>query len=104
MARSDLPFTMETLLERRGLVRRVAAKVANHAIAPLVVSQTDLVCTATERMIAPFKAGLKLRVLAPPFELEELELQLVWHERVQQDPAHRWLRETILGLFSSEAA
>jgi DNA-binding transcriptional LysR family regulator len=104
MARADLPFTVETLLEKRGLSRRVAAKVANHAIAPFIVSQTDLVCTATERMISPFKAGLKLRALAPPLEFDELELQLIWHERVEQDPAHRWLRETMLGLFRSGVA
>jgi DNA-binding transcriptional LysR family regulator len=102
MARADLPFTVETLLGRRGLTRRVAAKVANHAIAPLIVCQTDLVCTATERMIAPFASGLKLRALAPPIEFEDLGLHLVWHERVQRDPAHRWLREKIQGLFPSD--
>jgi DNA-binding transcriptional LysR family regulator len=104
VARADMPFTVESLLEKQGLSRRVAAKVSNHAIAPLIVSQTDLVCTALERMIAPFAKGLGLRVMKPPIELGELELQLIWHERVHQDPAHGWLRDTLLELFQAEEA
>jgi DNA-binding transcriptional LysR family regulator len=104
VARADLPFTVEALLEKRGLQRRVAVKVSSFAVAPLIVSRTDLVCTAMERMIAPFRKGLGLRALAPPIDLGAIELQLCWHERVQQDPAHRWLRETILELFREGGA
>jgi DNA-binding transcriptional LysR family regulator len=73
VARPELPFTVEALLEKRGLQRRVVAKVSSFAIAPLIVSRTDLVCTALERMIAPFRQGLALRTLAPPIELGEID-------------------------------
>lgn len=99
VARADLPLTVEALLAKHGLTRRIAVKVTNHAIAPLIVSRTDLLCTATERMIRPFAAALSLRVLKLPIEFGELELQLIWHDRLHRDAAHRWLREEILGPF-----
>jgi DNA-binding transcriptional LysR family regulator len=102
VVRADLPTTVDALLEQRGLSRRIALKVSNHAIAPLIVSQTDLVCTATERMIAPFATGLKLQSLKLPVEFGELELELCWHDRVHDDPAHRWLRGKILQLFGAK--
>ncbi len=104
VVRADLPFTVEALLEERGLRRHVVAQVSSLAIAPLIVAQTDLICTALERMMAPFVAGLGLRVLVPPIEFGNVELQLIWHERVQRDPPHRWLRETLFDLFNVEAA
>ena len=104
VARADLPMTVEALLAKHGLTRRIALKVTNHAIAPLIVAQTDLLCTATERMIRPFTAALGLRVLELPIEFGALELQLIWHDRVHRDPAHRWLREEILGLFRDARA
>ena len=102
VARDELPYTIEALLARRGLARHVAARVSSLAIAPLLLSRTDLICTAVERMIAPYTRGLGLRVLIPPMEFGDVQLQLIWHRRVQEDPAHRWMRELIAECFGAE--
>ena len=99
VSRAELPFTIEAILEALGHERRVACTVANLAMAPFVVSTTDLVCTAVEQSIAPFVSGLGLRALAPPFAVPELEIRLFWHERSENDAGHRWLREALLTLF-----
>ncbi len=97
----ERPFTIESLLAAKGLIRHVACRVENLAMAPLVVSRTNLLCTAPEQTIAPFAEGLNLRVLEPPFDAPAFELQIVWHERNERDGGHRWLRETLRELFSA---
>jgi len=97
----ERPFTIESLLAEQGLIRRVACRVENLAMAPLVVSRTDLLCTAPEKTIAPFAEGLNLRVLEPPFDAPAFDLQIVWHERNDQDEGHRWFREKLHALFNA---
>jgi DNA-binding transcriptional LysR family regulator len=81
------------------LSRRVVATLSNLVLAPLIVSQTDLVCTAVERTLLPYTAGLGLRALPAPFESPELQLDLIWHERAHHDPGHAWFRDALLDLF-----
>ena len=99
VAPSETPFTIEDLLASQGLKRRVVCTVENLAVAPLVVSRTDLICTATEETISPFASGLGVRILDPPFAVPSLDLHVAWHERNQHDGGHIWLREALLGLF-----
>ena len=42
-----------------------------------------------------------LRVFALP--LPAVPLRLAWHPRQQADPAHRWLRETLLAMMKDRA-
>ena len=101
VATAEQPFTIEGLLAERGLERRIACTVENLAVAPLVVSRTDLICTAMRETVAPFAQKLGVRLLEPPLPFPELNLHLVWHERNDRDNGHAWLRETLLGLFSA---
>jgi DNA-binding transcriptional LysR family regulator len=95
VARHELPFTIEEILARQGLARRVACTVSNLALAPLIVSRTDLIATAVWRSVAPFAQSLGVRALPPPFEVPSIQLRLVWHERFERDEAHAWLRRIV---------
>jgi DNA-binding transcriptional LysR family regulator len=95
----ERPFTIEGLLAKQGLKRRVVCTVGDLAMAPYVVARTDLICSAPGETIRPYAEGLKVRVLEPPFEAPGFRLQLAWHERSDTDPAHAWLRNTVLSLF-----
>jgi len=97
----ETPFTIESLLAKQDLTRRVVCTVEKLAIAPILVAGTDLVCTAPGKTIAPFAAGLGVRALAPPFEAPGFDLQIAWHERNDEDRGHRWLRGVLRTLFQS---
>jgi LysR family transcriptional activator of mexEF-oprN operon len=43
-----------------------------------------------------FAAALGLSLSPAPVELPGVSLSLVWHASYDQDPAHVWLRRTIL--------
>ena len=100
---ADRPFTIESLLAEQGLTRRVVCTVESLAVAPLVVSQTDLICSAPGETIAPRAEGLGVRMLQPPFRAPGFDLHLAWHERTERDRGHAWLRETLLALFPVRA-
>jgi hypothetical protein len=60
--------------------------------------ETDLVLTATSGIAQIAKKYSGLRVLAAPEELSGFVFQAIWHPRLDSDPAHTWLRETIVKL------
>lgn len=97
----DQPFTVDEVLRRQGFERRVVSRLENLAMAPFVVAQTDLVCTAPLRTIAPFAEGMGLRMLELPFATPAFELELAWHASVDFDPANEWLRASIAALFET---
>lgn len=87
---------VDRLLAAQGRSRRVALRIRYFLAAPLIVARSDLVLTAP-RSLAEALAGLApLRVLPPPLEVPRFTTSIVWHERSDHDPAHRWLREEVL--------
>jgi len=84
---------VDTELERRGLTRRIALRVSSFLIAPKVVTESDLVSTGPSRLLRVLAQRYPIRLLAPPLRLPRFDLYLVWHSRLDHDPAHAWLRQ-----------
>jgi DNA-binding transcriptional LysR family regulator len=68
------------------------------SLAPMIKG-TDRITT----QIAAMKMGLlkELDVAPLPFKTDTLDLFLVWHRSEHDDPAHRWLRQKIIGTVNS---
>lgn len=62
---------------------------------PLVLRGTPFVATLPERVATHFAATLPIRTFDLPFEPPSSREVLLWHERFDDDPAHRWLRELV---------
>jgi DNA-binding transcriptional LysR family regulator len=86
---------VDTELAALGLNRRVALRVTNFLVAPIVVAETDFVNTMPKRLGAKLAERYGLRALPPPLELPRFGFLLLWHPRLDTDPAQRWLRELI---------
>jgi DNA-binding transcriptional LysR family regulator len=87
-------------LERRGLTRRIALRVASFLIAPQVVCESDLVSTGPSRLLKLLATRYPIRLFPPPLRLPRFHLQLVWHSRLDHDPAHDWFRQQLIELCS----
>lgn len=94
---------LDDMLAARGLQRRIARQVPYFLAGLLLVAQTDYVLTVSERIATALGARLGLRMLAPPLALAPYALSLVWHPRMDGDPAHRWLRELFVEAAGSAA-
>jgi DNA-binding transcriptional LysR family regulator len=87
---------VDTVLAQRGLQRRVALRVTNFLIAPVVVCQTDLVNTMPSRLARQLAKTYPLRLLPAPLELPTFEYCMFWHPRSEHDAAQRWLRGVVM--------
>ena len=81
---------VDEALASLGLERRIAVFVGGFATALSLARQTDLVATVPDRHTAALREGL--HTLKLPFTVPELTVSLLWHPRLDADPAHRWLR------------
>ncbi|RYX89603.1 MAG: LysR family transcriptional regulator [Comamonadaceae bacterium] len=90
---STIETVVDEALSRAGLVRTVAARVPSTLSSPAVVAKSDMLATLPGRIASHFAPLLGLQMLAPPLELGDVHTSMFWHERAQNNPAHRWLRE-----------
>lgn len=89
---------VDTALEAHGLERRIALRVTNFLIAPVVISETDFISTMPERLARRLAKTYALEVFPPPLDLPRFEYCMAWHPRLDEDPAQRWLREFVAGV------
>jgi DNA-binding transcriptional LysR family regulator len=93
--RGRLRDHVDELLEDGGLRRRVVATAPTSTAALYFVQQSDLVVLVPERMCRPSLAALGLRTVPVPLELPPSSVITAWHQRYDDDQAHRWLREVV---------
>lgn len=76
-----------------GLERKIGTVLSGFAAALTLARSTDLVATVPDRHTVNLRTGLHTFDL--PFPSRQLTVSLLWHPRMEADPAHRWLREKI---------
>lgn len=76
-----------------GFKRDVATVVASFSEALALARGTDLIATVPERYTGTLRDGLFCFPL--PFAVPEMTVSLLWHPRMDADPAHRWLRDCV---------
>ena len=88
-------------LREMNLERRVALTVNQFSLVPELVSRSDLIASIPLRLVqqSPFVKDLTIAEL--PFSVAPTSLQMMWHQRVQSDPAHQWFRDLLLEISQS---
>ncbi|MCY1142660.1 LysR family transcriptional regulator [Actinoplanes sp. Pm04-4] len=83
-------------LDRHGLTRRVTAVVPNYAVAALLALEPDIISLAP-RVLAEHltRRGMPLRWHEFPLPLPEVDVNLRWHQRLDEDVPSRWLRAVV---------
>ncbi|WP_033288210.1 LysR family transcriptional regulator [Amycolatopsis jejuensis] len=92
---------LDEALEAAGLRRQVAAVVPTPAVAALLVSSSHYVGMVPQRLAEQYGKPLGLRWFPLPATLPDVEIRLVWHARLDADPAQHWLRTTLRDALSS---
>ena len=85
-------------LKRLQLTRQVALQVPGFQSMPIIVQNTDFICTLPQRMAQAYAQHLRLKTLRTPLVLPSLPLHMLWSRSRDRDPSHRWLRESIAEL------
>jgi DNA-binding transcriptional LysR family regulator len=81
---------IDEALSPLGLTREIVTIVGGFSAALALARGTDLIASVPERHTGNLRAGMhsfRLPVIVP-----EITVSLLWHPRLDADPAHRWLR------------
>jgi DNA-binding transcriptional LysR family regulator len=94
--KSSFEGPVDEALAAVGLQRTIAAVVAGFPDALRVARETDLVAQVPHSLMraAAFAEGLVAFDL--PVATPEIVVSAMWHPRLDAEPAHRWLRETLV--------
>jgi DNA-binding transcriptional LysR family regulator len=90
---------VETRMRQMGLSRRIQLESPHFMSVPLLVAGSDLISTVPHAVASIFATMAPLKLLSPPFETPLINLQQIWHRRVDRDPAVLWFRGLVAELF-----
>jgi len=62
------------------------------------VANTDMVLTVPRRLALAFTQFSSVRWMAAPREIRGFNYEMMWHQRLDDDPAHGWFREQVRSL------
>jgi DNA-binding transcriptional LysR family regulator len=91
---------VDDALAKLGLKRTVVLTTPRFLAVPPLVARAPVVVTMHARLARLFAAELGLSVSAPPVELQDIAVSLLWHASYDRDPAHAWLRQVVARLVS----
>jgi DNA-binding transcriptional LysR family regulator len=85
---------VEEALEQRGLARKIATRVPFLSLV-LILVNSNLLAVVPRRVAVDLTRICPLVVRELPFPSSRIALSMIWHRRVENHAAHRWLRDMI---------
>lgn len=86
---------VDDALASLGRERRILLTVNQFFTAGKVVAASDLVMVIPKHLINATGMSNELAYQRLPFDLPEVHIDMLWHERDGRNPGHRWLREQL---------
>jgi DNA-binding transcriptional LysR family regulator len=92
---------IDEALKPLGLERDIVTFVDSFSAALALARASDLIASVPERHTANLRAGMHSFPL--PVSMPEFTISLLWHPRLDADPAHRWLRGCVRDVCAETA-
>ena len=83
---------------------QVQVRVPSFLACAFLASRTDGVATIPLKLAQFLADDLGLELIEPALPLEPIAIEQFWHERVDRDRGHRWLRTEVHDLFGGGEA
>lgn len=93
---------VDEALKPLGLERKIVTTVAGFSTALALARNSDLIASVPERHTEVLRVGMHSFSL--PAATPEFTVSLLWHPRMDADPAHRWLRDCLRDVCSKSLA
>ena len=91
---------IDDALQPLGLEREIATIVGGFSAALALARNSDLIASVPERHTGNLRAGM--HSFALPVATPDITVSLLWHPRLDADPAHRWLRGCVREVCGSD--
>ena len=83
-------------LERQGLRRELAISVTHFLAVPEIIAVTDYCATLPRLICNQIAKDPRLKVVQAPVDLGTFPVEIAWHVRYRNDPAHQWFRQLLV--------
>ena len=90
------PSQVDQILEARGQSRRIRHAVPYFATALHLTATSDHLLTVSESAARAMSRMLPIVLREPPVHLARYGVHLLWHPRLDNEPANQWMRGLIL--------
>jgi DNA-binding transcriptional LysR family regulator len=87
-------------LEKAGVLNKAKFSVPHFTAVPYIIANSDLLVTVPQKLAEAAALPFQLAFQASPLRLPELQTNIFWHRRFNQDHGNQWLRNLIVDLFS----
>jgi DNA-binding transcriptional LysR family regulator len=85
---------IDEALTQLNLKREIVTIVGGFSTALALVRNSDLIAAVPERHTENLRTGMHSFPL--PMSVPDITVSMLWHPRMDADPAHRWLRSLVL--------
>lgn len=89
---------VDEALAELGLARKVVSVVPGFPSALAVAKASDLIALVPASFLFQTDNQSRLKAFELPFKTRTITISQLWHPRMEADPAHRWLRHTVLAV------
>ncbi|HBH89546.1 MAG TPA: hypothetical protein DDY27_06585 [Hyphomonadaceae bacterium] len=88
---------IDSYYERYNIPRRIGITITQVIAGPAIVAASDLVMLVPRRLAAYQASFQNVVYREVPKEMPsfDLNVSMIWHNRLTANPAHRWLRELL---------
>ena len=100
--RGPIDDVLDKALAPLGFKREIVTMVGGFAAALALARASDLIATVPERHTGALRTGMHSFPL--PVPTPEITVSLLWHPRLDADPAHRWLRNCVRDACAKQLA
>lgn len=91
------PSSVDRELWSHDLKRKNALSVHTYFDVPSILATSDMVCSVPQQLARRFCEAYPLKIVPSPIG-RDLPAFLIWHKSMNEDQAHRWLREYLIEL------
>jgi DNA-binding transcriptional LysR family regulator len=92
----DIDATIDRQLADADLVRNKVIAISSLLAVKRLVGSTDLIATVPDVLLTAYEPDVKLEIVKTALDLKPVDVYLIWHQRTNAHPAHRWFRSFIL--------
>jgi len=97
----DSPYDrVNGLLEKAGIGASSRFRVPHFTAVPYIVASQELVVTVPQKLAERAGPPFGLAWITPPLILPQLQTNMFWHRRYNQDPGNAWLRNLVAEAFA----
>ena len=89
---SGTPYSeIDAELAKKGLHRRICARLPHYAVAALAVKDTDMILTLPLSLVMALPERSFFHIFDPPLRIREFTYSAIWHPRSEGDRGLNWL-------------